>query len=396
MRAVSPSSLGLLLLLGSALSGAGSLVGCGGADFDVSAPVDDGGSDGSDATSDAPDSAPDSSTLDSSTADATDSGTPGETGDAGCAPLNACAGCKVLEFPPGTSCGACGSGKYVCDGKESTKCNDPITTPPETACGTCKTLKLKCAPDGLSTKCPGDDANACGGCTVLSPATGGSCGVCGGGKYVCAGAEATKCDDPVPASAAKPDTVCGVCGTSKYVCNTAKSDTLCALPDDRVAGTDTYDTDRTTSWDLSYGVSQRIAFTTKHKGAIHTLTMAVSKFAGGAGSGALELRLYTGKPDEPTAVLVTSTTFDPAAIPAGGGVGTGPTVDLKLPAPTPVYPAGTALFVELKGNSTAFNFQTEGGKTAVAGEAFYAFSAGLWTPVSTYAPYLKVQMTGCF
>lgn len=403
MRVVSrsTSSLAVLVVLGAVG------LGCGGADFDVSTPVD-GGDDAPDASDGTADSASDSAS--DSAADGAGDGTPGDTGvadggpdgepdapvDGGCKPLNECGGCKVLEFPPLVSCGACGTGKYVCDGKEATKCNDPITVPPETPCGTCKTLKLKCAPDGLSTKCPGDDANACGGCTTLTPAVGASCGVCGSGKFACNGAEATKCADPVPSTATKLETVCGMCGTSKFVCNTAKTDTVCALPDDRVAGTDTYDTDRTTSWDLSYGAVQRVLFTTKHKGAIHTITMAVGKFAGGAGSGSLELKLYLGQPDDPAPVLVTSTTFDPASIPAAGGLGVGPTVDLKLPAPTAVYAAGTKLFVELKGASTAFNFQTEGGKVIVADEMFYALSGGVWNPIASYAPYLKVQMTGCF
>lgn len=391
MRAALPAVASVVLL---SLPAGAIALGCGGADFDVSAPAD-GGDDATDAADTGGGDAGDTGGGDTGGGD-----TGADTGvdapaDGGCKPLNECGGCKVLEFPPLVACGACGTGKYVCDGKEATRCNDPITTPPETPCGTCKTLKLKCAPDGLSTKCPGDDANACGGCTTLTPAVGATCGVCGSGKHVCSGLEATRCDDPVPATATKLATVCGICNTSKFVCNPAKTDTVCALPDDRGPGTDTYDTERTTTWDLSYGTVQRVLFTTKHKGAIHTLTMAIGKFAGGAGSGALEVKLYQGQPDDPAPVLVTSTTVDPASIPAGG-LGTGPTVDLTLPGPTAIYPAGTKLFVELKGGSTAFNFQTEGGKVTVADEMFYALSGGVWKPIASYAPYLKVQMTGCF
>ncbi len=368
-----------------------SLVACGGADFDVGAET---GTDAAEETAgdvgiDTSDSVPaDSATLDSAIGDT------GPEADSGCKPLNECGGCSSLEFPPGTSCGLCGSAKYMCDGKEKTRCNDPITTAPGTACGTCKTLKLVCAGDGLSTKCPGDDANACGGCKTLSPAPETVCGVCTSGRYKCNGTEATKCSDPVPSTATALGTACGICATSKFVCNSTNTNTECAKADDRTSGADTYNTARTTSWDLSYGVSQRIALTLKHKGAIHTLTVSVGKSpAAGSSSGGMDVALYVGKPDDTTPTLVTSTTVLPASIPNGLG---GAPVDIVLPSPTTVYAAGTQLFVELKGANPAYNFQTEGGNSAVAGEVFYLLSSGKWSSYSGYSPYLKVQMTGCF
>ena len=373
------------------------LVACGGADFDVGAETgtdatDETAGDGGNETGDTSSAdTTDTSPLETSTADT------GVDADSGCKPLNECGGCTTFEFPPGISCGLCVSGKYVCDGKEKTRCNDPITIAPETPCGTCKTLKLKCAIDGLSTKCPGDDANACGGCkTPLTPAPDTVCGVCSSGKYKCSGADATACSDPVPETATKLGTVCGTCSTSKFVCNASNTNTECAKPDDRTSGVDTYDTDRTTTWDLSYGVSQRIAFSLKHKGAIHTITVAVGKnTASGSPSGGMDVTLYLGKPDDASPTKLTSTTVLPASIPSGMG---GPTVDIVLPSPTTVYAAGTQLFVELRGGNPAFNFQTEGGLVAVTGETFYLFSSstGTWSSYAGYAPFLKVQMTGCF
>lgn len=113
---------------------------------------------------------------------------------------NACGGCGTLAGAPGTKCGGvCGSAVWTCaTGGGSVTCVDPVPTtavPPGQACGTCKSLKTVCAKDGRSTFCPGDDANACGGCTVLPAAPGDDCGACGvyvcsAGKLVCKG---TKC-----------------------------------------------------------------------------------------------------------------------------------------------------------------------------------------------------------
>lgn len=113
---------------------------------------------------------------------------------------NACGGCGTLEGVPGKTCGGlCGTAVWTCtkDGSAVT-CVDPVPVGSATvgqACGTCKSLKVVCAKDGRSTFCPGDDANACGGCSVLPAAPGDDCGACGiyvcsAGKLLCKG---TKC-----------------------------------------------------------------------------------------------------------------------------------------------------------------------------------------------------------
>lgn len=71
---------------------------------------------------------------------------------------NECGGCMHLVNKPGATCGYCTSGSYVCNGKEATKCNDPVTTPPGTVCGICSKSKYACS--GSTTACAmPDDRN---------------------------------------------------------------------------------------------------------------------------------------------------------------------------------------------------------------------------------------------
>lgn len=78
---------------------------------------------------------------------------------------------------------------------------------------------LKC--DGVAS------ANACGGCSALPNAPGTSCGVCGDGKWACNGTDAVKCEGASAKNACggctalsnAPGTACGVCGDGKWVCN---------------------------------------------------------------------------------------------------------------------------------------------------------------------------------
>ncbi|MBL8715598.1 MAG: hypothetical protein JNL79_06355 [Myxococcales bacterium] len=105
----------------------------------------------------------------------------------GVAGANACGGCGTLEGTPGAACGGvCKTAVWKCaaDGG-SVVCTDPIPKEmaPGNVCGTCKTLKTICAKGGLSTFCPGDDTNDCGGCGVLPGIPGEACGLCG--VYVC-------------------------------------------------------------------------------------------------------------------------------------------------------------------------------------------------------------------
>jgi hypothetical protein len=76
--------------------------------------------------------------------------------------LNACGGCSVLDHDPGDACGACGDGRYVCNGTEALRCDGPRPTNP---CGGCSTLsRLPGQPccDGRSLyECAGPDAVRC-------------------------------------------------------------------------------------------------------------------------------------------------------------------------------------------------------------------------------------------
>lgn len=320
----------------------------------------------------------------------------------GSKPKNPCGGCAELANPPESPCGgACGSAKYACDGEDATKCVDPVTTPaPGTKCGTCNTLEWACKPDKLSTACPGDDANACGGCTKLDLAKlpGAACGKCASGKFVCAASkEATQCADPVTTPA--PLTKCGYCGTSAYKCNAGADATYCEQPDDRVTGTDTF---YATYSERLFGVlskeepSLAISFKTKRAGSIGELSLAFQRFdqTPGMVPSSLRFRLIKGTPTlTPAAGDVLATISVPGdTVPDVPGP-----ITLKLPVATPNLPAGTALWIDVADASERFNFELHGGKTGGPTDVALWFreSSG-WTKVANVWPYLTASGLGCF
>ena len=132
-------------------------------------------------------------------------------GDAGDDALNACGGCARLDGDPGADCGTCGSGAWVCDGVDAVSCTDdagdealnvcggcgPIDGDAGERCGTCDSGTYVCS--GLEALfCVGDDGddalNACGGCESLGAAPGTSCGACGSGAWACDGADGLVCE----------------------------------------------------------------------------------------------------------------------------------------------------------------------------------------------------------
>lgn len=125
--------------------------------------------------------------------------------------INACGGCEPLSPIPGTSCGTCGSGSWVCDGSETTRCEGDdgvaglnacggcttLTRVPGTACGTCDSGTVSCVGND-ATACDGDLGsavrNACGGCASLVARPGDGCGRCG--TWACSGTEVVACTEP--------------------------------------------------------------------------------------------------------------------------------------------------------------------------------------------------------
>jgi len=152
----------------------------------------------------------------------TDDGAVACDGDPGDERLNACGGCGVLPSAPGDACGTCGSGSVVCDGTEATACAGDagddarnacggctdLDGTPGAVCGTCDSGEIACdGPEVLI--CAGDDGdgarNACGGCGPLDGAPGDPCGSCGLDALVCDGTDALVCDGETLANA------CGGC-----------------------------------------------------------------------------------------------------------------------------------------------------------------------------------------
>ncbi len=322
----------------------------------------------------------------------------------GSKPTNACGGCAALANPPDTACGgACGSAKYACDGPEATKCVDPVTTPaPGTKCGTCETLQWTCKADKLSTECPGDDANACGGCKEIAAALlpGKSCGKCGSGAYACAASkEATQCADPVTTPA--PGTKCGYCG-AVYKCNVAKDATFCEDDDDRVTGTDTFHatySERLFSVAPSEEPHLAISFKTKRAGSITDLSLAFQRYDQSAGAlpSSLRVRLIKGSP---TATPAAGDVLATISLPADTVPDVPGPINLKLPVATPNLPANTALWIDLADASERFNFELHGGNTTGPSDLklWYRDTSAPtgWAAASGVWPYLTVSGLGCF
>jgi hypothetical protein len=126
-------------------------------------------------------------------------------GDVSCVDpsLNACGGPATLDNPPGSPCGECGDGQYICSGPDTTACVGDTAT--RNSCDTCSILPgepgTPCGSRGTwvcdagTTVCSVDiGLNACGGTDTLDSPIGVSCGLCGSGVTVCAGANAVRCD----------------------------------------------------------------------------------------------------------------------------------------------------------------------------------------------------------
>lgn len=164
---------------------------------------------------------------------------------------NGCGGCTELGGAPGFPCSRPGGadGTWVCEGTTGLDCrsgdlnacggivqlqyNGSISAPGQPCAGTCGDGVLVC--DGADRlMCRGaEQANACGGCSILPGEPGGSCGPCGDGTWECT-------DDGDLACAADPPNACGgcvdfsgnaapgsACDGGTAICNTATT-TVCA------------------------------------------------------------------------------------------------------------------------------------------------------------------------
>jgi len=69
----------------------------------------------------------DADELDADVLDASD-GNPGDT-TVSCPSANACGGCSALSQDPGTRCGQCGVGQFVCDGSDTVICQGQDAQP---------------------------------------------------------------------------------------------------------------------------------------------------------------------------------------------------------------------------------------------------------------------------
>jgi formylglycine-generating enzyme required for sulfatase activity len=166
---------------------------------------------------------------------------------------NACGGEATLVAAPGTGCGACGGGTWVCEGTDAVVCDGGIA---RNACGGCTTLRsepgggcilnpgeepeiegrLVCTPEG-GLRCADVRANACGGDGVLrweddAAEPGEACGVgCSGGVLACEDEDTLGCQvDPSDVLspnacggcarlAGQPDEPCGNCGGGLWTCD---------------------------------------------------------------------------------------------------------------------------------------------------------------------------------
>ena len=121
-----------------------------------------------------------------------------------------CGTCAELGGLPGSECGTCGSGTWVCDGEGSVDCAGDRGEEALNDCGGCATLEFEigsgcgtcdlgiwvCGP-GATVVCSGDpgrDAlNACGGCAILDQVPGAPCGTCESGTVTCVTENLTSC-----------------------------------------------------------------------------------------------------------------------------------------------------------------------------------------------------------
>ena len=120
---------------------------------------------------------------------------------------NDCGGFSPLPATPGTECGDCGGGVWICNGREDVRCVgeaetnacggcDELLAALNDPCGTCGSGQYRCQDDG-TLRCDGDagnDAlNDCGGCLPLDNDAGSPCGTCGDGLWQCSQSGALFC-----------------------------------------------------------------------------------------------------------------------------------------------------------------------------------------------------------
>lgn len=118
---------------------------------------------------------------------------------------NSCGGLGELEGLPGTECGPCETGRWLCETENNVTCADPIGL---NACGVCGELegipggicaeesRWACNEDGTLACVSWFDANPCLGTTALEGVPGRPCGDCHEGYYVCDGRNESSCVIP--------------------------------------------------------------------------------------------------------------------------------------------------------------------------------------------------------
>lgn len=146
---------------------------------------------------------------------------------------NRCGGSSTLSEIPGTPCGRCLSGTWVCDGTDSVLCQNPQADVND--CGGCAPLEgapgTPCGDCGGAWRCDGTERvvcdapiNLCGGCTDLTSPPGEFCD--NGDIYACNGSTGVACADPNTTNecggkstlGVVPGDTCGPCGRGRQVC----------------------------------------------------------------------------------------------------------------------------------------------------------------------------------
>lgn len=145
---------------------------------------------------------------------------------------NPCGGFGELSGTPGTSCGPCNTGRWLCETENLAVCIDPEGL---NACGGCGALagepgtvcadeqRWACTPGGEVQCVDWFDANPCLGTADLNGAfPGRACGDCNEGFYRCAGVNEVQCELPTVGSglcACQPGVSPPVaCGTDAGLC----------------------------------------------------------------------------------------------------------------------------------------------------------------------------------
>jgi hypothetical protein len=283
---------------------------------------------------------------------------------------NACGGCLDLQYAPGTSCGVCGSGHFVCDGSDAVRCDDPITTPATgSACGSCGTLLTLCSADNLSTYCPGDDTNACGGCGPLTGMPGEACG--SSGVLRCGADRASvTCEDE-----------------KRELCATADRSEIVDASSASIGGAtpDYFDDVRT----IAIGHSMR------HVGSIAKVTLSMSRqdWVGDGPEGMLILKLFQGVPGAPGVAELASATHIPD-VPLGDWKA----ITFTFAVPTLTLAKGTLVYFQLSSDRPRFRYWVRGESAAAPAFPFFVRKGpGAFWAVDTgdFQPRIEVDALGC-